>query len=124
MSNHIHLIVSSQNDDLNLVIRDFKKYTSKKFIIEINKGYESRKVWLLKKFKFASDRVKRGTNYKIWMDGFHPIELNSSKKLMVRLNYVHNNPVKAGIVRLPEEYINSSASNYQGGETLIEVDLL
>lgn len=33
---------------------------------------------------------------------------------MVRLDYIHNNPVKAGIVRLPEEYIYSSASNYPG----------
>ncbi len=124
MSNHIHLIASSQNNDLNFIIRDFKKYTSKQLITAINKTSESRKVWLLKKFKFASDRVKRGRNYKIWKDGFHPVELNTNMMLEERLDYVHNNPVEAGIVWLPEDYVYSSASNYQDKETILKVEFL
>ncbi len=124
MSNHIHLIASSQNSDLNFIIRDFKKHTSKQLITAINKTNESRKVWLLKKFKFAADRVKRGRNYKIWKDGFHPVELNTNMMLEERLDYVHNNPVDAGIVWSPEDYVYSSASNYQGKETILKVEFL
>ena len=124
MSNHIHLIASSQNSDLNFIIRDFKKHTSKQLITAINRTSESRKVWLLKKFKFASDRVKRGRNYKIWKDGFHPVELNTNMMLEERLDYVHNNPVDAGIVWSPEDYVYSSASNYQDKETILKVEFL
>ena len=29
-----------------------------------------------------------------------------------KLKYIHNNPVKAGLVKRPEDYIYSSARNY------------
>jgi hypothetical protein len=35
-----------------------------------------------------------------------------------------NNPVKAGIVRNPEDFIYSSASNYAGLEYMLEVEIL
>ena len=124
MSGHIHLIVSSMDNELNLIIRDFKKYTSKQLIININRINESRKVWLLKKFKFASDSIKRGEKYKVWKDGFHPIELSTNKMVEQRLDYVHNNPVAAGIVHSPEDYVYSSASNYQGREALIDIEFI
>jgi hypothetical protein len=31
-----------------------------------------------------------------------------------RLYYIHNNPVEAGIILLPEDYLYSSAMNYAG----------
>ncbi|MEX1138542.1 MAG: hypothetical protein WEB33_10185 [Bacteroidota bacterium] len=33
-----------------------------------------------------------------------------------RLDYIHSNPVKAGLVDLPENYIYSSARNYILGD--------
>jgi hypothetical protein len=41
-----------------------------------------------------------------------------------KLEYVHNNPVEAGIVSRPEDYTYSSARNYCGEQGLIEVDFL
>ncbi len=38
MSNHIHLIISAKNNDLSDILRDFKKYTSKKIITNIIKN--------------------------------------------------------------------------------------
>jgi len=41
------------------------------------------------------------------------------------LDYIHNNPVKQGIVLSPEDYLYSSALNYAGlPEKLIEVILI
>jgi putative transposase len=36
MSNHIHIIARSANSDLSGTVRDFKKFTSKKIIEEVN----------------------------------------------------------------------------------------
>ncbi|WP_185968903.1 transposase [Carboxylicivirga sp. M1479] len=47
MSNHIHLLVQSSNGQLSNTIRDFKSYTSKKFIQHIEQNNESRSEWLL-----------------------------------------------------------------------------
>ena len=42
-----------------------------------------------------------------------------------RLNYLHNNPVEAGVVLSPENYLYSSAVNYASlPETLIDVILI
>jgi len=44
MSNHVHLITSSKNENLSNILRDFKKFTSKKIIAAIEKNeHESRK---------------------------------------------------------------------------------
>jgi putative transposase len=75
MSNHFHAIVSSDKIPLNDIVRDLKKFTSKELISTIQQTNESRSVWLLKKFKFAAERIRRGVNYKVWQDGFHPVEL-------------------------------------------------
>ena len=113
MPSHLHLIVSSkQGYDLPATIRDFKKFTSRKLIQSIKECGESRREWLLNKFSYAADRIKRNSNYKVWKDGFHPVELSTNRMLTQRLNYVHNNPVKDGIVTAPESYLYSSALNY------------
>ena len=67
MTNHIHLIASSTtNIKLFEIVRDFKKFTNKAIIDEINLGNESRKTWLLNKFEFAGKYLQRIENYKIW----------------------------------------------------------
>ena len=46
-------------------------------------------------------------------------------KIDQRVDYIHNNPVKAGIVLSPEHYLYSSAINYAGlPEKLIDVILV
>ena len=122
MSSHLHLIVSSDEDfKLEDTMRDFKKYTSKRFIEAINENAESRREWLLKKFAYASNRIKRGGKYKVWMDGFHPIELSDRVILEQKLNYIHENPVIEEIVINEEDYKYSSANSYAGGIGQLEI---
>ncbi|HEX5152617.1 MAG TPA: hypothetical protein VFW07_14300 [Parafilimonas sp.] len=41
-----------------------------------------------------------------------------------KLDYIHGNPVKAGFVEKPEDYLYSSARNYYGMKGLIDIDML
>ena len=41
-----------------------------------------------------------------------------------RLNYIHENPVRAGLVADTEDYLYSSARNYAEMESLIEIDFI
>jgi len=124
MSNHFHAILSSQETPLENVIRDLKKYTSKELIKAVNGINESRKEWLIKKFAFAANRVKKGINYKVWQDGFHPVALTNNKMIDERLNYIHDNPVVEGLVYKPEHYVYSSARDYAGGKGLLQLKLI
>ena len=44
--------------------------------------------------------------------------------MMSKLNYIHENPVRAGLVREPSDYLYSSAGDYQGKNGLMEIDFL
>jgi len=41
-----------------------------------------------------------------------------------KLDYLHRNPVEAGIVEEPWEYLHSSARDYAGIKGLIDIHLL
>jgi len=113
MTNHIHLIVSSEKEELQHIIRDFKKFTSKMIIEAIIENPESRREWLLNKFSYAADRIKRGKNYKVWKDGFHPVLLSTTYMLEQRINYIHENPMELEMIDHPRSWINSSYLAYE-----------
>jgi len=107
MPSHLHMIVSAEEGKkLSDIIRDFKKFTSKRIVSTIKEINESRD-WLLDKFSFAATVHSKSDEYKFWQDGFHPIALYSNEFKDQKLEYIHNNPVEAGIVHEPEHYINS-----------------
>jgi len=41
-----------------------------------------------------------------------------------KLDYIHNDPVRAGIVENPEDYLYGSARNYQNMKAVLDIDLL
>ena len=126
MTNHVHLIFSSnekgQHSD---ILRDLKKYTSKKLFESIKSNpHESRKEWILKILAKAGRNNSNNKKYQFWQQDNHPIEIFSPKVISQKLTYLHNNPVEAGIVSLAEQYLYSSASNYCGQSGLIEIEIL
>lgn len=114
------------DNKLEDIIRDIKKYTSVKIIEAIrNNPTESRRDWLLEKFEKAGMNNKHNTHYQFWQQHSHPIELSTNELIDQKLDYVHDNPVNAGIVLSPEHYLYSSAINYAGlPEKLIDVILI
>ena len=113
MSNHLHLVISAKNNDLSDILRDFKKYTSKQIIaaIEINQ-HESRREWMLNIFREQGEKNSRNTNFQFWRQDNQPQELYSAAFIFQKINYIHNNPVEAGIVDKPEHYLYSSPKDY------------
>ena len=114
MSNHIHLIVSAKNENLSDILRDFKKFTSKQIIRAIeNSETESRKDWMLEIFKTQAQRNSHNVSYQFWRQDNQPKELYSPGFTVQKLNYLHNNPVEAGLVERAEDYLYSSARSYK-----------
>ncbi len=124
MSNHIHLVArANEGFQLSDIIRDIKKFTAKRIIETINEVPESRKDWLLYRFSFAGKFDHRIKEYKIWQDTSHPILLDSNYLIDQKINYTHQNPVRAMIVENPEDYIFSSARDYAGMKGLVKVEI-
>jgi REP element-mobilizing transposase RayT len=125
MSNHIHVIARSQESHrLSDTIRDFKKFTAYQLLERIRLPNESRSDWMLKRFEFAAKEHARNSEYQIWTHENHAVELFSKEFTQQKLDYIHQNPVRAGIVDGPEDYVYSSARNYAGMKGKIEIDFL
>ena len=122
MSNHIHLIAEAgDGSSLSDVIRDFKKYTSKQMIIAIQNEPESRRDWMLSIFGLAGKSNSNNKDFQVWKQDNHAVQLYSNEFIIEKLDYMHNNPVRAGIVGKPEDYLLSSARNYADLEGLLEI---
>lgn len=125
MSNHVHLIAKSENGTMSDTIRDFKKFTATKILGEIDSPIESRKKWLLSEMAFAARKHKRNSNYQFWTHHNHAIELSSNEMIEQRMNYLHDNPVRAGLVQNQEDYLYSSARNFcEGFSCVLAIDFL
>jgi len=124
MTNHIHLLAAHDvdNECLARTIADFKKFTAKKIIKEIiDSQVESRKEWMLEHFRRSDTET---ANYNLWQRGYHPFAVNNIKMLRQKLNYIHDNPVRAGFVDDPGDYPYSSYRDYCGRKGLVDITLL
>lgn len=128
MGSHLHLIASAEEGStgLSAIIRDFKSHTSRKIIEWItNNKKESRRKWLEMVFKYHGKYNSNNQVYQVWKQHNKPMQCVTPQFTLQKLNYIHNNPVKAGIVDCPEDYRYSSARNYAGRtDGILDVKLL
>ena len=113
MPDHIHLIWQMQPlIHPQHVQSDFLKYTAQRIKHDLQKNSPE----LLTHFESdANDRTYHPDSYRDWKRRALSIELRTDKVYLQKLNYIHNNPVKASICKLPEEYNYSSALFYHTG---------
>jgi REP element-mobilizing transposase RayT len=121
MLNHIHLIAQSSNGKLSDTIRDIKKFTSKRIIDTIQTIPESRSEWMLNLFSFNARQHSRNKTYQVWTHENHAVYLYGPEFIREKVDYLHNNPVRSGLVEKPEDYLYSSARYYAGLDCLLRV---
>jgi len=110
MPNHFHIIARTQDTALNYVLRDLKSWTAKQIMDAVDTNpQESRREWLMHMFRYYGRGSANNKEMQFWQHGNHPIELRSNAVFWQKLQYLHNNPVKAGIVTEPYHYLHSSA---------------
>jgi putative transposase len=120
MPNHVHLIASA-GQRLHEVMRDFKRFTSRQIHERLKAdGRESLLHWL----EYATPRARRGRGeLGLWQDGFHPQAIWSAEVFRQKLDYLHTNPCRKGLVQQPQHWSFSSAAAYAGeGASCTEID--
>ena len=80
------LVNTDEPFELKDVIRDFKKFTSKKILIKIQNESESRRKWMLKIFEDEAGQSVKHKNYKFWQAGNHAIEVYNLSSSIVLLS--------------------------------------
>ena len=130
MTNHMYMIVGSKGENkVSDILRDFKKFTSKEIIRSLLvESTESRREWMLNRFEYAGKNDKKIKNYRFWQEGNDAQEIFLNDYFNQKLNYIHDNPVKAEFVNRAEDYKYSSAIDWVpmaiGRKGLLEVTLV
>ena len=125
MSSHVHMIISSNKNKLEDIVRDMKSFTSRSLKDAITDNVqESRREWMLWMMERAGKQNSNNQNFQFWQQHNKPIELTDNKIMEQKLNYLHNNPVVEEIVEKPEDYKYSSARDYCGLKSLLKLELL
>ncbi len=100
-------------------MRDIKKFTAWQIFDLVKKeGLDKLEIIFMDEAMGIKDQIR-----KLWMKRFDDEVIRNGKIFWAKLRYIHNNPVKAGLVIKPEDYKYSSARNYVNKDnSIIEVD--
>ena len=113
MGTHFHFIWQVMGDHKREdVQRDFLRFTSQQILKNLR---NSNSPLLNELLVEAKDR-----RYQVWERNSLSIEIHKPKTMIQKLNYIHSNPVEAGLCQLPEEYEYSSAFFYEKNELNFE----
>jgi len=124
MPEHYHLLIMpSSKSEISKILMVLKGYSAKK-IIEFLRNED---IKFLNKFKLPVNKIKRikDSRYRVFKPDDYDFNIFTQEKLIEKLNYMHNNPVKRGLVEKPSEYLYSSSKNYElYDDSFIQIDKL
>jgi putative transposase len=58
----------------------------------------------LNQLRYHCASHKKENEYQVWQEGFHPQSIPTDEIMLQKLEYLHNNPVKRGLVASPEHW--------------------
>ena len=121
MTSHVHMIVASSKNPIEKTVGEMKSFTSTQLRKAIKENAkESRREWMLWMMERASQKSSNTKGFQFWQHNNKPLELITNEFSRQKLEYLHNNPVEAGFVSRPEDYLYSSARDYAGEKGLLE----
>ncbi len=107
LDNHFHLIGSAP--ELSKTISSVKKYSARMILKQLE---DDNRNWLINQMEFFKKKFKKESDHQVWQEGYHPVLISDQDVFVQKVEYIHNNPVKRGLVDLPECWRYSSARNY------------
>lgn len=118
MENHLHCVV--QSDELTKVIQSFKSYTARAIIDYFT---ERKNAGILRKLRQNKLSHKTESEYQVWQEGSHPVEITTDEMMHQKIEYIHNNPVQRGYVEEASYWRYSNAQNYESKQGLVNVEM-
>jgi len=123
MPSHVHLIFRAKNNDPEIILGRMKEYTSKNIAKAIeNNQQESRREWMLDMFEQTAKSTSNVKHRQFWQHHNKPILLYTNEVIDQKMNYIHQNPVVAGLVIEPTHWKYSSAAYYAEEDSVLEID--
>jgi putative transposase len=109
MPDHFHLLLKPQPAETTpLILKGLKEQTADRILKTLKENLQypwCRK--MLARLRLPPT-VHDESHYRLWQRRFYPFNVFSEKKRQEKLNYMHNNPVKRGLVSSPGDWPWSS----------------
>ncbi len=102
MPDHLHVITDRPREP-SVVLQFLKGIISRRVL-----GYLREKNFQSSLQKLQHDDWKRKHRYSLWQHDSDVFSITSETAFMQKVNYIHQNPVRAGLVKQAEEYLWSS----------------
>jgi len=124
MPDHFHLLIKPEPaDTTSLILQRLKDQTARRILAALRKQPENsccRK--MLARFRLPPS-VHDESHYRVWQRRFYPFNVYSERKRLEKLDYMHNHPVKRGLVSSPDQWPWSSwRFYYLGDASVLEMD--
>ena len=117
MPSHVHMIIGSNKNKLEDIVRDMKSYTSTALRKSIKENIqESRKEWMIWMMERAGKKNGNNNDWQFWQQHNKPLEIKDQEMFDKTLEYIHLNPVMAGFVTKSEDWKYSSAIDFAGSD--------
>jgi putative transposase len=127
MTGHLHLLVHTRDGQNPAGFeRDFKKFTTPEVLKAIEVAADPRREWMLGRFEEYGKSLKKIEKFPLWQScsGLVHVDCRQPILLSDRIGYIHDNPIRDGVVELPEQYLFSSAMDYEGMRGLVKVTVI
>ena len=120
MPEHFHLLLTVPQDGvLSDFLRDWKGFTAHKIVTQLRE--EGRKRWL-GRFR-ANGHRRKDPSFRIFQPDTHLEGIASKGFARQKLNYIHRNPLQAGLAEQEVDYPYSSARNwFLNGHSVFRID--
>ncbi len=117
MPNHLHAIIAFRNTgkSINTIVSNGKRFMAYEIVKYLEQKKQVTILAQLQSLLSATER-KQGKLHKVFETSFDWKECRTDDFIIQKLNYIHWNPCKAGLCKLPEDYEYSSAKFYMTGE--------
>lgn len=107
MPDHLHVMTSKPNTSAD-VLRRIKGLTARRVIDYLKENNHQRSLE-----KLQHQPWKREHNYSLWQQEKNVFSIFSEAVFMQKVNYIHLNPVRAGLIERAIDYKFSSARIWQ-----------
>jgi putative transposase len=109
MPDHFHLLLQPQPAETTpLILKGLKEQTAARILKTLHENPQH--PWrrkMLARLRLPPT-VHDESHYRLWQRRFYPFNVSSEEKRREKLNYMHGNPVKRGLVSSPGDWLWSS----------------
>jgi REP element-mobilizing transposase RayT len=116
MPSHVHALIafSESRIPINTIVANGKRFMAYELVKRLAQQDKKEVLEQMREWVNKTDRLKN-QQHEVFEPSFDRKECFNLKFMEQKVNYMHQNPCKAGMVSLPEAYIHSSARYYYTG---------